>query len=101
MRSPLALVLLSLSTHMVNGQALELREGDRIAVVGNTFAERMQLFGWFETFLHARHPTHSLIVRNMGWSGDEGPSARAPWASVRGSGISTKRRSTSSSPASA
>ena len=44
--------------------------GQTIVILGNTFAERMALFGHFETFLHARFPDHKLRVRNMGWSAD-------------------------------
>ncbi|MDG2422728.1 MAG: SGNH/GDSL hydrolase family protein [Phycisphaerales bacterium] len=44
---------------------------DRIAIVGNTFAERMQLDGQFESLLQASHPDHELSIRNFGWSGDE------------------------------
>lgn len=50
---------------------LELQPGDRIAIVGNTFAERMQLDGQFEALLHAAYPDHDLSIRNLGWSGDE------------------------------
>ena len=50
---------------------LGLEPGDRIAVVGNTHAERMQLDGQFEALLHAAYPDHRLSVRNFGWSGDE------------------------------
>jgi len=50
---------------------LELRKGDRVVLVGNTLAERMQTFGTFETLLHARFPQHELVVRNLGWSADE------------------------------
>ena len=49
---------------------LELRQGDRIAVVGNTFAERMIESSYFETLLMARFPDLHLTVRNLGWSGD-------------------------------
>ena len=49
---------------------LVLEHGERIAVVGNTFAERMAQFGHFETLLQQSHPEHELIVRNLGWSGD-------------------------------
>lgn len=45
-------------------------KGDRLVIVGNTFAERMALFGHFETLLHDAYPDHELIVRNLGWSGD-------------------------------
>ena len=44
--------------------------GDRIVIVGNTFAERMGQFGHFETLLQDAYPDHALIVRNLGWSGD-------------------------------
>ena len=49
----------------------ELREKDHIAIVGNTLAERLQYDGWLETVLHARFPKHELVVRNLGFSGDE------------------------------
>ena len=49
----------------------DLRPGDRVVVVGNAFAERMQYFGHFETLLHARFPGHELVVRNLGYAGDE------------------------------
>ena len=51
--------------------SLDLREGDHIAIIGNTLAERFQYDGWLETMLHARFPTHGLVVRNLGFSGDE------------------------------
>lgn len=47
-----------------------LRAGDRIALVGNTLAERQQLFNHFETQLLTRFPELNLIVRNLGWSAD-------------------------------
>ena len=50
---------------------LVLRKGDRIILIGNTFAERMQYFGHFETLLHARFPEHELVVHNLGYSADE------------------------------
>ena len=49
---------------------LELRAGDRIVLVGNTLAERMQLFNHFETLLMTQFPERRLVMRNMGWSGD-------------------------------
>jgi len=38
---------------------------ERIALVGNSLAERMNLFGHFEALLHLRFPTHELAVRNF------------------------------------
>jgi azurin len=50
---------------------LELRPGDRICLIGNTLADRMQHVGWLETYLHSRFPEHELVVRNLGFSADE------------------------------
>lgn len=49
---------------------LELSEGDRIVIIGNTLAERMQYFNHFETRLHALFPDKKLVVRNLGFSAD-------------------------------
>lgn len=44
---------------------------DRIVFIGNTFAERMQYFNYFETLLYKNFPDKNLVVRNLGWSADE------------------------------
>ena len=49
----------------------ELREKDHVAIIGNTLAERFQYDGWFETTLYSRFPKHELVIRNLGFSGDE------------------------------
>jgi glucose/arabinose dehydrogenase len=51
--------------------SLKLEKGDRICLIGNTLAERMQHFGHFETLLHSRFPELELVVRNLGYSADE------------------------------
>ena len=48
-----------------------LQAKEHICLIGNTLAERMQFDGWLETRLHARFPRHDLVVRNLGYSGDE------------------------------
>ncbi len=53
------------------GDKLELRKGDRIAIIGNSLAERFQHDGWFETYLQAARPDYNLTVRNLGYSGDQ------------------------------
>jgi putative heme-binding domain-containing protein len=50
---------------------LEFLDGERIALVGNSTAERMNLFGHFETLLHQRFPDKKLVVRNFGRPADE------------------------------
>ena len=49
----------------------EIREGDHIAILGNTLADRMQHDGWVETFIQARYPKDKLVFRNLGFSADE------------------------------
>ena len=46
-------------------------QGDRIILIGNTLAERMQYFGHFETLLQSRFPDKHLVFHNLGWSADE------------------------------
>ncbi|MEQ8791877.1 MAG: GDSL-type esterase/lipase family protein [Pirellulaceae bacterium] len=50
---------------------LNLQPHARIALVGNSLAERMNLYGHFETLLHSRFPNRELKVRNFGWPADE------------------------------
>jgi len=50
---------------------LALKQGDHIATIGNTTADRMQHSAWLETYIHALHPQHNLTFRNLGYSGDE------------------------------
>jgi putative heme-binding domain-containing protein len=50
---------------------LELHKGEHVCIIGNTLADRMQHDGWLETMLHSRFPTHELVIRNLGFSGDE------------------------------
>ncbi len=50
----------------------EFFKGDRIAIVGNTLADRMQHLGHgFEASLQLAHPGYGLTLRNLGFSGDE------------------------------
>src|SRR5690606_7422016 len=44
---------------------LKFANHERIALVGNSLAERMSLFGHFEALLHSRFPEKELIVRNF------------------------------------
>jgi putative heme-binding domain-containing protein len=46
------------------------REGDRIALVGDTLIEREQESGWLETEMAADFSDRRFIVRNLGWSAD-------------------------------
>ncbi len=50
---------------------LEFIKGERIAFVGNSFAERMNLFGYFESLLHTRFADKELVIRNFARPADE------------------------------
>ncbi|MGV3486307.1 MAG: DUF7133 domain-containing protein [Planctomycetaceae bacterium] len=50
---------------------LKFIDGERIAFIGNCTAERMNLFGHFETRLHMRHVDSHLVVRNFARPTDE------------------------------
>ncbi len=49
---------------------LELREGDRVVLVGNTLIERDQKYGYLEAALTERFADRNITFRNLGWSGD-------------------------------
>ncbi len=49
---------------------LELRDGDRVVLLGATMIEREQRYGYWETALTAAYPDRNVIFRNLGWSGD-------------------------------
>jgi lysophospholipase L1-like esterase len=72
-RRPLAMAVLLLLSVTVPAKAqppLVLQPHDRVMLVGNTLAERQQLFNHFETSLLTRFPDLELTIRNLGWSGD-------------------------------
>ncbi len=46
-------------------------ENTSIVIIGNTFAERLQNYNYFEPLLHKSFPDKNLVVRNLGWSADE------------------------------
>ncbi|WP_197439614.1 PVC-type heme-binding CxxCH protein [Calycomorphotria hydatis] len=51
--------------------ALELSKRERVAAVGGSLAERMNLYGTFETLLHTRYPEKEVVFRNFGWPAEE------------------------------
>src|SRR5437667_3378528 len=64
----LTLVAISVPAHSA---PFELKKGDRICIIGNTLADRMQHDGWLETLLQSRFPKLQLVLRDLGFSGDE------------------------------
>ena len=58
--------------------AFELRDGDRVVLLGNTLIEREQQSGHWESLLTARFADRNVTFRNLGWDGD------TVWAESRG-----------------
>ena len=67
----LALAAIICASAFARADALELKPGDHISLIGNTLADRMQHDGWLEAHLVSRFPDHDLVFRNLGFSGDE------------------------------
>ncbi|MHC4996862.1 MAG: SGNH/GDSL hydrolase family protein, partial [Planctomycetota bacterium] len=56
----------------------EFQEGDRISIIGNALADRMQHDGWMETLLQSALPDKNLVFRNLGFSGDQADESARP-----------------------
>lgn len=50
---------------------LQLKPGERVALIGNTLFDRMRDFGQFEAMLQQRFANEGIVVRNLAWSADE------------------------------
>ncbi|MGA0326851.1 MAG: PVC-type heme-binding CxxCH protein [Limisphaerales bacterium] len=50
---------------------LQIKDGDRIALIGNSLASRMQYSGWLETMLQSQSEGKQLVMRNLGFPGDQ------------------------------
>jgi hypothetical protein len=70
---PICLGLLAVLAIIPNASAgapFKIGDGDRIVLLGNTLIEREQRYGYWETALTTRLAGKKLVVRNLGWSGD-------------------------------
>ena len=68
----LCTLLLALLTFTSDSFAqIVLQKGDRISIIGNTLADRMQHDGWLETLIQSRHTGKELVFRDLGFSADE------------------------------
>ncbi len=50
--------------------AFQLVNDDRVVLLGDTFFERAQRYGWLETAIQLQFPKENIHFRNLGWSGD-------------------------------
>jgi azurin/lysophospholipase L1-like esterase/glucose/arabinose dehydrogenase len=49
---------------------LQLKDGDRVCVIGNSLASRMQYSGWLEAMMQSQSQGKHLVFRNLGFPGD-------------------------------
>ena len=47
-----------------------VRPGDRVAIMGNTYADQLRIHGYLEMLLLQRSGDKPISVRNLGWGGD-------------------------------
>jgi len=66
----LCLPLLFVHASRAEEPHLTIAPKQRISIVGNTLAERMQHDGWLEAALQARYPDKQLRIRNLAFSAD-------------------------------
>ena len=67
----LSALVMALFSVTVQGQDFEFKSGDRVAVLGNTLADREQHDGYLEARLQAYLGELQVSFRNLGFSGDE------------------------------
>ncbi|WP_164103257.1 PVC-type heme-binding CxxCH protein [Candidatus Laterigemmans baculatus] len=48
----------------------ELRDGDRVVLLGDGLIEQEQYFGWIEVMMTSAFPERHVTFRNLGWNGD-------------------------------
>src|SRR5262249_14771689 len=68
--APVFWVVPLLFTSVADGGGIELKNGERIVLLGDDLIERDQKAGYLETALTLRNPKKDLTFRNLGWSGD-------------------------------
>ena len=66
-----AAIGVDVAANETNDQPFEFRQNERVALVGGCLAERMNLFGHFESLLQSNYAEKKLVIRNFGWPADE------------------------------
>jgi len=56
---------------VTSGQALDLKKGEHVVLIGNSLAERMQHHGWLESYVQGSMAKKELVFRNHGFAGDK------------------------------
>lgn len=67
----LPLILFSCSGSNKIEYRLNPEPQSHLVFIGNTFAERLQFYNYFEPLIYKSYPGKNLVIRNLGWSADE------------------------------
>lgn len=83
--SVLLISLLNIQCSPQDEGLIDIAPDSGIVMIGNNLGSRMMHYGYFETELHVRYPSHSLLIRNQSKSGDTPgfrphSSRETPWA---------------------
>lgn len=65
-----SLALLPVLTAPVFAASFELKDGDRVAFLGDALIEREQYEGWVELAFTTQFPDRNVTFRNLGWNAD-------------------------------
>ena len=65
-----ALLLFTITSRAAEPALFEIRDGDRVLLMGDTLIEREGDYGYMETRMHEQFPDRKFIVRNLGFSAD-------------------------------
>ena len=60
----------AMASPLAAADAAPIRPGDRVAIVGNTFADQLRIHGYLETLLLQHSEDDPILIRNLGWGGD-------------------------------
>ena len=63
-------IVLALGFWVAASAESPVRPGDRVAIVGNTYADQLRIHGYLETLLLQRSGDKPVSIRNLGWGGD-------------------------------
>lgn len=68
----LLIVVTSILPHLAATAAepFDLRDGDRVVMIGDGLIEQEQYFGWIEVMMTTAFPDRDVTFRNLGWNAD-------------------------------
>lgn len=66
----IATLILILAVASSSNAESPIQPGDRVAIIGNTFADQLRIHGYLETLLLQQTCKNPVSIRNLGWGGD-------------------------------